>query len=95
MTDLKCDVAIVFTDFLQVTLPHNIFYYLVFTILVLGVCHLHVTSVNDCLCLYSCTIGQYRFAVASDDTSEVWLSTDHQPKNLKKICCVGCIDPVS
>lgn len=41
------------------------------------------------------TIGDYRFAVASDDTSEVWLSTDHQAKNLRKICCVGCIDPVS
>lgn len=37
--------------------------------------------------------GFYKFAVASDDTSEVWLSKDHHPKNLRKIACLGCIDP--
>ena len=38
--------------------------------------------------------GDYKFAIASDDTSELWLSTDNDPQNLRKIACVGCIDQV-
>ena len=37
----------------------------------------------------------YQFGVVSDDVSEVWLSSDHQPAKLKTIhvSCFGCIDP--
>ena len=44
-----------------------------------------------CACFRTHT-GECKFAVASDDASEVCLSSDHQPANLKKVSCLRCID---
>ncbi|KJE97765.1 beta-1,4-N-acetyl-galactosaminyl transferase 3 [Capsaspora owczarzaki ATCC 30864] len=35
------------------------------------------------------TSGRYEFAVASDDTSEFWLSTDFRPRNERLLCYLG------
>ena len=44
--------------------------------------------------MFTAFTGKYKFGIASDDTSELWLSTDDDPQNLRKIACVGCIDQV-
>ena len=46
-------------------------------------------------CMHRRGTIEYKFGVMSDDASEVWLSSDHQPAKLKMIhvLCLGCIDP--
>ena len=40
-------------------------------------------------------IIEYKFGAMSDDASEVWFSSDHQPAKLKMthVLCLGSIDP--
>ena len=51
--------------------------------------------VNFVPCTHRWGTIEYKFGVMSDDVSEVWLSSDHQPAKLKMIhvLCLGCIDP--
>ena len=34
-------------------------------------------------------LGDYQFAISADDTGELWLSADSDPKNIKLIASLG------
>jgi hypothetical protein len=36
--------------------------------------------------------GVYKFGVLSSNTSELWISTDEHPVNIRKVACFGCLN---
>lgn len=39
--------------------------------------------------MMSILLGDYQFALSADDTGELWLSTDSDPKNIRLIASLG------
>ena len=61
------------------------------------------TYVYVCICMYTCIrlhdvflllTGVYKFGVLSSNTSELWISTDEHPVNIRKVACFGCLNQV-